>query len=490
MFNENKLKVTKKDKKTFKFDLFNKCPIGDRNEEEMTYSEPTLCYNFKVTKCGLENGYGVKDLQMPLSTTDLETEAVVPINGNEVRRMWSFTWEDNNANVLKYYLFYFNENHQINYENMFWTRPIRISFDTEYTSTPVGLSYRINGYDYMIFSTQDGDVYVFGAGYDKYLEGAPKLISCCTHDDRLYALTSKARHSLVYSTNLNIMEWKDDTTQHLEFSDERGNLTKVMSFNDYLYVFREFGITRVSTYSTSGEFSIRHMFQSTSYIHTGSIASNGEDVYFLTTEGFYSFDGNSVKEVALDCFSQIEDLSKCSAECFENKYYLACRMKFDERSEGCESGEYINNAVLIYDTKKEEVEILRGVDVNQLLALNNPLKSKLVMCFNGDMVGHVGELSCEGTSFGQSQHKVWRNSFSDFDLGEGVKKVEHFEIKTSAPCKVTLESEKENRVYNLKGSERAKLVKSGLIGKRVRVTIESDSDKIKISSFKLILSVQ
>ena len=490
MFYPNKLLVTNKNKKTYKFNLFNKCPNMEKDGEEMDYTQAVKCYNFKASESTLTAGYGVEDLKMPLSTTDLQTEALIPIKGEEVKRLWSFTWEDKNANVLKYYIFYFNNENQICYENLFWTRPIRTAFDTNYTSTPVGLSYSINGYDYMIFSTLDGDVYVFGSGYDKYLEGAPKLISCCTHDDRLYALTSKARRNLVYSTNLNIMEWKDEDTQHLEFSDERGNLTKVMSFNDYLYVFREFGITRISTYSTSGEFSVNHIFQSTSYIEPGSIASNGEEVYFLTTDGFYSFNGNSVKEVGLECFSQLEDLSKCSAVCFENKYYLACRMKFDDNQLGCEEGEYVNNAVLIYDIKNGNVEIVRGVDVNQLLALNNPLKSKVVMCFNGDKVGHIGQFSTGGKAFGQTMHRIWQNSFSDFGLGDGIKKVESFTIKTSAPCVITLESEKEKRVYYITGKKETQFVKSGLVGKRVQATIESDSDKIKISSFNMTLSVQ
>lgn len=492
MFYENKIVATDKKTKTFKFNLFEKCQNSHSNDEEVDYNVAVTSYNFSFDGNSLSTGYGVRDLQMPMSTTNLDDESLIEVQGDEVRSMWSFSWLDRAGNILNYYIFYFNDKSQIVFDNLFWSRPVPLILESNYTSTPIGMSCRINGSDYMVFSASDGDVYVYGSGYNKYLPDAPKLSSCCTHDERMYALTATARRSLVYSDNQNLLEWNDRVTEHLDFSDERGNLSKVISFNDYLYIFRDFGITRLSTYSTSGKFSISHIFQSTSYIYPGSIASDGENVYFLTTEGFYSFNGNTVKRLDLDCFNRIIDKTNCNAICFEGKYYLACKVDFkDDNKIGCESSEkgYINNAILIYDINKKSVEFLRGVDVHQLLALNNEYKSKIALCFNNDNIGHIGELIHNGSIFGEQTHKIWQSAFSDYGYGDKIKKVDSFTIKANVECKVILETERDMREYNISADDKKQVIKSGISGRQLRVTIESDSEG-KISNFNITMSVR
>lgn len=492
MFYENKLKPSKKKIKTFKFNIFDKRQNVMSNEEDVPFNNGVLSYNFSLKAGRLTTGYGVRDLQMPKSVSDLDSEFKVNLTGDEILRMWSFAWYDKGADEIKYYLFYFNEDAQLVYENLFWTRPFSLTVQSNYTSVPVGMSYRIDGKDYMIFAAKDGDVYVYGSGYNTYLQDSPKLMSCCNHDEKVYALTANARRSLVYSDNQNILEWNDNITEHLDFSDERGNLNKVISFNDYLYIFRDFGITRVSSYSTSGNFSISHLFQSTSYIEPGSIASDGDNVYFLTTDGFYSFNGNNVKKIDLDCFNMIDVNTNCSAVCFQSKYYLACRVKFQDGLEmGCEGSDsgFINNALFVYDVNTKSVEIMRGVDIKQLLALNNPYKSKLVMCFNNDNISRVGELTHSGTIFGEQTHKIWSSPLSDFDLGDELKKVESFTIKANMTADVIIESERDSRKFHITPEQRIQRIKCGLSGRRIKVTIESDSEG-EISEFNLIMSVQ
>lgn len=481
MFYENKLKSHTKKEKTIKFDFSEL--LSEKNEKNEINTE--VCYNFCEKDGKLISGYGLRPLQMPTSTTDLATEKVLRVIGTEIKAMWSFAWYYENGNDLKYYIFYFNENNQICFDNLFFLRLVISKIETNFTTTPVGNSCRINGEDFMIFSSEDGDPYLYGDSINTYIEGGPHLVSLCTHNGRLYAITSTARRSLVYSDELDIMQWNDETTAHLDFSDERGNLTKVIAFNDYVYVFREFGLTKISTYATSGEFSISHIFQSSSYIYPGSIASDGENVYFMTTDGFYAFNGSSVKRINLKIFDKI-DLANCNAICFESKYFLACKMNFaDGKSVGCETGTYVNNAVFVFNIPSEKVDFIRGVDVKQLLALNNPYVSKVVMCFNGANKGKFGELLSQGQIFGSDSHKCWSSELSEFGLGCEVKRLESFHILTNASCKVTFESERESKSFELKPSVNVQRVKVGLNGRRFKVMIETDSSGAEISNFKV-----
>lgn len=481
MFVQPKTKFDITAVKVHKFDVFNA-----EDEKSNACDGNSIVYNFSYKKGKLTSGYGIRELQMPTSVSDLETESVIPVEGEQVRALWSFTWYEQGGDELKYYLFYFNDEHKFCFDNIFFQRPMTMTLASQFTSTPVGINYRINGQDYMIFSSADANTFVFGDGIQQYLEDGPKLVSLCSHNDRLFAITGRARHTLVYSDNLNVLEWDDSKTTHLDFGDDRGNLTKVISLNDYLYVFREFGITKISTYSTSSDLGVSHIFQSSSYIYPGSIASDGENIYFMTRDGFYKFNGSSVKRIDLGIFSQFEDNVSCNAICFESKYFLACRMKFDDEPIGCEIGDYINNAIFIYDIASEQVELMRGVDVKQLLALNNPYKCKVVMCFNNANIGKIGELTKNGQVFGVASHKAWFSNTTDFGLGFKVKKVESFTIKTSTPCIVTIYADDQSiSKYTIKPSSRIQRIKSGAIGRNFKFSITTDGGVEEISDFKV-----
>lgn len=489
MFCEEKLNLNFTKPKVFKFNAFDAPQNFDKEESEVEANKPVLTYNFSCGQGKLTSGYGVRELQMPTSTTDLEAESVIPVSGEEVRALWSFTWYESASDELKYYLFYFNELNKFCYDNIFNVRPMTLSINSQFTSTPVGINYRINGLDYMLFSAADCNTFVFGNHYQQYLENAPKLISLCAHNDKLFAITASARRSLVYTDNLNILEWDEEQTQKLEFSDDRGNLTKVISFDDYLYVFREFGITKISTYATSGELNASHIFQSSSYIYPGSIASDGENIYFMTHDGFYKFNGAKVSRIELNMFNLFEDNSHCNAICFESKYLLACRIDFnDGQTLGCEAAEsgYINNAIFIYNIASEKVELLRGIDVKQLLALNNPYKCKVVMCFNNANIGKLGELVENGQVFGVASHKAWVSPMTDFGLGDKVKRVEKFYIKTNCSCKVTITTEKTSREFVISAKNMLQHIKAGVTGRNFKFKIETDcGEGAEISNFQV-----
>lgn len=489
MFCPSEVKLNYSKPKVIKFNMFDAPQQSDKEEGEVDARNSVLTYNFSCKEGRLLCGYGVRELQMPTSTTDLSSESVIPVNGDEVRALWSFTWYESTGDELKYYLFYFNDQHKFCYDNIFNIRPLPLSLQSQFTSTPVGINYRINGKDYMIFSSADCNTFVFGDGYQQYLENGPKLVSLCSHNDKLFAITGKARRSLVFTDNLNILEWDNSKTKHLEFGDDRGNLTKVISFDDYVYVFREFGITKVSTYATSGELSVSHIFQSSSYIYPGSIASDGENIYFMTRDGFYKFNGSKVTRIELGNFNMFEDNSNCSAICFESKYMLASRMKFnDGQTQGCEAAEcgYVNNAIFIYNVQTQKVEIVRGVDVKQLLALNNPYKCKVVMCFNNANIDKLGELVTNGKVFGTTSHKVWESPLTDLGQGDNSKKVEFFTIKTNCDCVVTIVTEKTSRQFKILPKSVTQHIKAGVCGKKFKFRIETDgSEGTEISNFQV-----
>ena len=134
-------------------------------------------------------------------------------------------------------------------------------------------------------------------------------------------------------------------------------------------------------------------------------------------------------------------------------------------------------------------QLLRGVDINRLLTLNNPYKTKLIACFNGEHKGKIGQLNEDGKIFGEDLEKYWQSKDSDFGDSGKLKKIKSFTIKSKYPCLVTLKSEAMQKTFEIKGGEEVQRVSAGVVGKLFNVTIES-TQLAKITNFVLTVRLE
>lgn len=493
MFYRNNLKTKKTGVKWYKYDLLNEVQNSGKDDGVLKYNQPKISYNL-ITKDGsLKAGYGFKQLAMPTSLASLDDESVIRTQGDEVLGLWKFKWYDSQTtHTDKYYLFYFNENNQICYDNVLDLRYLTLLVPNTFTEMPVATYYRKDGEDALLLAGNGSDLMIVtGAGITTSAN-APKIISCCTHYGKLFAITREKRGTLVYTDNTNVATWSSDGTDDLDFGDGRGNLNKILSFDDYLYIFRDFGITKISIYG-SDEFSISHMYFSDSYIYPNSIAQSGDRVYFLTRSGLKVFNGSSVKDIKIDCMDIINscDNANCYATCFNGKYYLACRGDFkDNQTVGCEgyNSGYINNMLFVYDLISEHVEILRGADIHQVLALTNPYKSKLVACFYNEHIGKIGELTTDGKLFDSALSGVVTFAKSDLGRCGKTKRIRTIYIKSAENCSVTVKNEDKSFQFSVSGSTKIQRIKTNIVGKSFTVEINSQNSNASIS--KLMLEVE
>ena len=207
------------------------------------------------------------------------------------------------------------------------------------------------------------------------------------------------------------------------------------------------------------------------------------------------FNVSSFKEVDLDCLKLLkgEDNRFAYGECFNGKYYLACRGNFNDGQvvgcEGCAEG-YNNNMLLIIDTQTNHVDVIRGVDINELLALTNKFKSKLVACYHNENIGRIGEITTDGKIFGFSQPALWQSGKTDFGYSGKIKRLKSFFIKTQGECKVTFESDLQRKSFVVKGKNKVQKIPANMLGNEFVVKIESgESENVCISNFVLTVSV-
>lgn len=479
--------------KIFDYDMIEKTQESGTDDGVLKFNQPKIVYNYICSDGSLKTGYGFSELKMPMSTDDLDSEYAITIKGSEVKSLWSLVWNNKVDGVNHYYLFYYNDNNKIYYEDMLYNRVVTFPVPGTFSSIPCAVTYRKNGNDYLFFSSEEHSVLI-GNNNSTVLTDVPKLISCISHYGMFFAISYDKRAKLIYSQDCDILNWSDEKTKDFDFSDERGQLTKLISYEDYIYIFRDFGITKLSLYGSKNEFSISHMYKSDSYIYPNSICQSGDNIFFLTRSGLKIFNGSSVKDAQIDCQSLISscDNSLCSGACFEGKYYLACRADFqDDSLVGCEGDEngYSNNILLVYDISSQHADILRGVDIKQVFPFLNPYKSKLLACFsNENCKGKIGQLNTDGQIFGENEVCVCQFAKTDFGY-QGVKKrVKSFDILSKFNCKVLISNETTTKTFNVKANAKIQKINVGLQGKLFVVKVISSGGS-SISNLSLTVAV-
>ncbi|MEG2456726.1 MAG: hypothetical protein RSB08_02760, partial [Clostridia bacterium] len=126
------------------------------------------------------------------------------------------------------------------------------------------VSYRYNGEDVFILSSENGFFYVYNGASLTTVTDAPKITSMCVHAERVFATTGGEKNSVWFSDDFNPTNWKvtGTTAGFINFDDDGGAVVKVMTFLDYVYVFREYGIMRLSVYGAQQDFSVSKLYVS------------------------------------------------------------------------------------------------------------------------------------------------------------------------------------------------------------------------------------
>lgn len=486
IFYKNKKKHRSVKEKNLVFSVFQDGIVTDKDDSIL---EADICkntYNLTFSDGALKTGLGFEDFKAPASMEDLETTHTFDIASkvDEIQGLWLDRWFNTNTNQYYYQVLMLNSEYVIygvqlldEYEGYVWKRCELLQSEPTF-----GRNYRIENADSMIFFSEEGMVYLGYSEQGSYAN-VPAIISCVVHYDNFFGVTNTNRNTLVYTTNLNLKEWDDEQSSTIEFLDERGSFTKLISFNDYVYLFREYGITKISLYSSKGNFSFTHLYTSTSKIFEESVCVCNDVVVFLTRDGLYRFNGSSVTKIfgSYDNYIQNFDNANCTADCLNGKYYLATRCKFqDGQTVGCESSTYVNNVLFEFDLERETVNILRGVDVRDLLAIETPFMNKMCACFNNSNKQKLGQLNHSGKIFSEVNKKFWQSVYTDLGEVGKRKKIKEILLTTKYDIEVEIISDEESKTYKIFGKENEQRMQFCVFGKHFKFIFRTDEENCEI----------
>ncbi len=476
MFKKKNLTAKETEKMTVRFSDFSSWE--DISDSKRKSTDTKECYNFVINRGDLEAGYGFKQLALPNSTTDL-TDYSFEVDATEVFGIWMAPIYDSYSGQDKYYVFYLDEGKNVYFFNIFSSDKFMYDEDVQFNEIPYAAPFRINGIDTLLFSSPSDQTVGLSTSGPQVYNNIPKFLSGCWHKNYFFLVTTGDQNGLVYSTET-IANWNDNNKFDVEIPEVRGGLKAVISFHDDLFIFRDYGIIKLSLYG-SGEtkFDLQNVYYSASYIYPSSIAKIGDYIMFATQDGVYSFDGSNVKKVELPFEKLLNSTRNTSvaAACFENKYFLACKIDFDDGEElGVESGSFENNAIIVYDLENKACTLMRGIDVRQFCVINTPYLQKLCAIFRGDKKAKVGELTCDGSFFGTQLKKVWRSPRTDFGFAGKLKRMMSVSVKPHTVCEIVIETEEgESISISCKDSETTQRFLVNALSKSFVISIISQS---------------
>lgn len=484
-----KKSLTTKQNKPLKirFDKFDEWK--SENKGDLQINQTDSCYNFAFSNGQLSPSYGFEQLTLPVSLGG--QEQTFNLNATEILQAWFFPMYDNFDNCDKYYVFFLAQDMKIYFFNVLDEKYIYPT-DATFTQIPNGAAFRINGdNDTMFFaSSTDQTVGLNGLGYQVY-QNIPKFVSGCWFGPYFFLLTIGDNNQLQYSQS-RIDIWNDDNVTRAPLADIRGGMTKLIALKDYLYLFTNYGITRLSLYSSSADVAETHVYHSSSYIYPSSISKHGEEIVFLSGDGLYRLKGSSVTKIDLPFSQNItsQDNSKCSGVCFDGKYFLACKYNFaDDQTVGCESQDYVNNAMVVYDLATGEFEVIRGIDINQLFALQAPKANKLCALFRGEKKALIGQLTHDGKFFGSPLAKRWVSAQTDFGYAENQKCITEVIVRPNTQGTITICSEKESQSIQVANSNQCTRFRLRIYGKIFYLTFDCQQQSVNISCPQLTAEV-
>jgi len=466
---------------------------SDKDENLLPIKSSPLSYNFDFSDGSLRDGMGVESLKFRSLNSDRDYYKPInnPPDDSFVMGCWLFTAWSTEFNIHRPFLilytskgeFYYNRIHSVTSEL------VKIE-GLRFTQKPILASFNLNGEDTLILVSESDGMYIWQyPSIVRKIENAPPISSMCVHDDKLFVTTFGEKRKVWYSETLNPTAFTMDaiTGGFFEMNDEFGCSNKVISFEGYLYVIRDFNIAKLVSYEGK-EYKISQLYVSNGRIYENSVCVCGNQIVYLASDGIYRFDGNNAKKLELSINKLIEgvDNSDAVAGYSNGYYYLACRLNYGDNiliDNEVPEGYYTNNALIRINISTGEMTLMRGRDIIGVHVINDIFKSEVCVLVS-EPNGHfnIGKLNMSGQYFNEQMTKVWNSPMSDFGCPDKEKLIKEISLETTQNIIIEIETENSIKEFEVKGRNGCQTIRPYVKGKRIAINFVSKAVNNYISN--------
>ena len=340
------------------------------------------------------------------------------------------------------------------------------------------VSYNYNGEDVLLLSSNVDYLYFIKGSDPLVCTEAPKFTSITVHNERIYGSVNGTQNQVWFSDDFNPSNWSvsSDEAGSINFADECGEVIKVVSFLNYVYIFREYGIFRLTAYGDQSEFLLKKVFTDTGRIIKNSIELCGDKIVFYAEDGLYAFDGYTVTRIAKELMPLFRT-HLMSAAYLDDCYYLACA------TDGEGTG---NDSVIRYRFADKSISVLKGCDVSVLKAVRMHNGAQVLCVFSDG--GTLGMMSTSGKIMGESTVKRYVSPYVS-QQPAGIKTVRSVTLSSRTPVILTVKLDGKEYDYAIGGSEQERTVYIEKSGRKVGFELTCESAEAHIPPLSVAVDV-
>ena len=341
------------------------------------------------------------------------------------------------------------------------------------------INYNFNDNDMILFCSYDTPLFILDDMTPLYSASAPHFSCFEIHSERLFGGVNGARPKLWFSDDYDPFNWKVSAEEagYIAFDDNFGDILKVMSFLGYLYIFREYGIFRLTAFGKQSEFSLKRVYADTERIFKNSIAFTGGRIIFIAGGKLYDFDGYNVRRIATN-LPEIDETDDMSATYQGGIYWLSCRFK---GSEGMR--------IVRYEPAKDAFSYITGVEAADLLTVKTGGMERVYLAFkDADNAVKLGIMSESGMIMGKPSKKEYK--YEPSTLGTANQKtVRRVSVVAYEPLTLTVIADDREFSFDVKASEFVQRFFVDAKGRKIGLALASDKTKAYVAPITMEIEV-
>ncbi len=328
------------------------------------------------------------------------------------------------------------------------------------------VNYNYKGEDILLLTSDEDGLTMIKGDIALVCGEAPKFTSIAIHNERVFGCMNGTKNQVWYSDDFAPDNWNISATEagYINFADECGEAIKVLSFAGYLYVFREYGVFRLTAYGDQNEFLLKKVFTDTGRIYKDSIVPCGDKILFFAQDGLFAFDGYTATKIGRN-IPKLETLNGICASYLDGCYYFACRLLEDEGTG--------NNAIVKFDIDKRSVQVLDGVNVKWLFSVKTHNGSDVLCVFADGNKNKIGMLSDSGSVLDVNTKKVYKSPYGIMSE-PNVKILRDVCITTKYPLTLAIIIDDTRHAFELAGSEKQQKIVVEKCGTEFAFELESE----------------
>lgn len=398
--------------------------------------EAIECYNFSTCCGGLTDSDGIQELTINGKTFNLP-ENVYPLKIYYYPYIEPVTLTKKDK-LLTYasdgcmYLFEIYENKERQ----------KLS-GAAFTSPPTAVPYNYDDLDVLIISGEGEGTYILKKDILIPVPNSPNVSSLCVQSERLIIASPDGNSKLWFSDDFNPENWNVSLNEagYVELYDNLCKIKRVVSFNGYAYVFKEYGIYRLYLTGAQSDFTATCVLKSGSYIYGDSVTVCGDFLVYMTDDGIYAFNGLSSKKISaeFDLFLQSGGDRCARGEYLNGNLYLLISAKIKG---------VVKTVLFKYDFYKKRSEVLVLKPFNSICKILTDEGGIIALTAKNEK--RFMKIGGKGTCFGENVEKYYKSGKLDFNILQKNKVLSKVKIYSEEEAEIELISEYGIKTFTLK----------------------------------------